>query len=47
MWEGARSRTIGLVSYLGGPRLRHIGIRNMLAWIPKVFVVMTEVAWGN
>ena len=30
-WEGARSYPTGLVAYLGGPHLCHIGMQNLIA----------------
>ena len=36
-----------LVAYLGGPRLYHIGMQNLIAQGPKVLLVMLEVTWGN
>ena len=31
-WEGTRSHATGLVAYLGGPLLYHIGMQNLIAW---------------
>ena len=37
MWEGARSHATGLVAYLGGPRLCHISMRNLIGQGPQGF----------
>ena len=45
--EGARSRAIGLVAYLGDLASAIVGMQNMLAWGPKDLVMVIEVAWEN